>query len=465
MGQVFDFGAFRLDSRSAALSRDGQEIHLTAKSYATLLLLVEHAGSLVSKDEILAKIWPEGFVEPANLTQTIYVLRKALGDAEGRLIETVPSRGYRFTSSVRCSSPPNGNPSWQTGPWSRARRLRFFWPVAVFSIVLIAVGLHASAPTQGSATISAQAQRDYLLGRHYWSQRSIPSLHLALHYFKSALAVDPTYAQAYSGVADCYSALGYYEPYSAKVYSYYALARTAALHAIALDPNAAEAHASLAFVDELLGPTYKAEVAQEFQRSLALDGRYATAHEWYSWFLFNHGKLQDALEQMAQARNLDPLSPVINFALGNQLYFNRRYKEASEQWQLTISIEPDSVQSYYGAGLADEELGQEQRAEREFKHALSLAPNDPDVMGALAHTYVRAREPEPAQKLLARIAKMKPAPAYEIALVKNALGQEDQAVKWLAVAKLQHDSNLMEIDIDPRMDNLRRLWKDPDSNA
>jgi DNA-binding winged helix-turn-helix (wHTH) protein/Tfp pilus assembly protein PilF len=459
VGQLYEFGPFRLDSRSESLSRDGREIHLTAKPYMTLLLLVERAGSLVSKEEILAKIWPEGFVERANLTQTIYVLRKALGDAEGQLIETVPGRGYRFTPSVQCASPPSPfQPSLEPASSWRARRLASL-SIMTAAIVFVAIfGLHASAPLRTGPVLNPLAQRDYTLGRYYWSQRTIPSLNLALAYFKSALAIDPTYAQAFSGVADCYSTLGYYIWYGPQPKRYFNLARTAAIRAIQLDPNAAEGHASLAFADEFLGPSYTAEVTKEFQRSIDLDGTYASAREWYSWFLFNHGKSQEALEQMTQARNLDPLSPVINFALGNQLYFNRRYLEASAQWHFTITLEPYSAQSYYGAGLADEELGQDQLAELEFKHALSLAPNDPNIMGALAHTYVRARQPGPAQQLLLRIARMKPAPAYQIAVIEEALGEQDHAIKWLVLAKAQHDSNLSGIDIDPRMDNLRWYW-------
>ncbi len=456
MSQVYKFGAFRLNPRRGLLTRGVQEIHLTAKGYATLLFLVENAGSLIAKDTILSAVWPEGFIEPANLTQTIYVLRKSLGDAGGRLIETIPGRGYRFAPTVRLV--PDATPA-HTRPVARsaAGNARVPWVFVAGVLVFATLALYASAPTRvGKTAINAQAQRDYVLGRHYWSERTYPSLELGLRYFKAALHASPRYAQAYSGLADSYAALGYYSPYGGKQKRLFHQAREAALQAIAMDPSAAEGHASLAFADDLTGPTYQPEAGREFERSIDLDANYATAREWYSWYLFYHDRHREALDQMARARDLDPLSPIINFAFGNQLYLNRRYKDAAEQWHQTIAIEPYSPMSYYGAALADEQLGLHKRAVAELRHALTLSPNDPDVMGELAYSFARERELNSAQRLLARIAGMRPVPAYDVALVKEALGLRDQAVKWLVVAQTHHDGNFMSFGLDPRMDDLRR---------
>jgi DNA-binding winged helix-turn-helix (wHTH) protein/tetratricopeptide (TPR) repeat protein len=466
LSQVYEFGPFRLDSRRESLSCDGREVHLTAKGYATLLLLVERAGSLVSKDEVLASVWPNGFVEPANLTQTVYVLRKALGDADGQLIETVPSRGYRFTPPVRVSPSSNGVAHAPAAVnKTRARVLGLALPLVAAALLLAMFGNRLFPPTHAIAAPNPQALRDYILGRHYWSERTIPNIKLGLHYFDAALAIAPTYAAAESGVADSYSAMAYYGPYGAQHSQYLRLSRSAALRAIQFDPNSAEAHASLAFADEFLGKTYRTDVAPEFQRSIDLDGRYATAREWYSWYLFNHDKMQDAIAQMVQARNLDPLSPVINEALGSQLYYSHRYAEAADQWHLSITIDPTSENVYYGAGLADDQLGQNQRAEREFEHALTIAPGDPDIMSALAHVYADARDPGSALRWLARFENMKPTPAYDIAVVKEALGQQEQALKWLTVATSLHDANLTVLDIDPRMDHVRLWIKQHGGNA
>lgn len=459
MGRLYEFGPFRLHETAGKLTRGLDELHLTAKGFSTLLLLVERAGSLVSKDELLNRIWPDGFVEPANLTQTIYVLRKTLDDAEAQLIETVPGRGYRFSAPVCLTSEPD---QLTTAPSSAATTsplyLRLLWPVfaAVLAVVLMAA--RSSAPSAGQSTaVSVEAHRDYVLGRYYWSQRTYPGVLLGMRYFKAALQSSPAYAQAYSGIADSYAIIGYYSSAnSAARANALALARNAALRAISLDPNLAEAHASLGFTDSLIGGN-DPETAREFQRSIALDPAYATAREWYSWYLFYHHDSQGALAQMEQARNLDPLSPIINFALANQLFFSRHYEEASEQWHQAITIDPNTEIGFYGAGLADEQLGNFQLATQEFRHALALSPKDPDTMGALAHVLARTKEPDGARRLLAKIGRMRPLPAYDMALVADALGERTQALHWLAIAASRHDRNVASYSMDPRMDDLRHV--------
>jgi len=344
------------------------------------------------------------------------------------------------------------------------------WPALAGVLALVILTLHSSVPSAGrAAAVNVEAHRDYVLGRYYWSRRTYPGVVLALRYFKAALQADPFYAQAYSGVADSYAIMGYYSPTaSAPRARALRLARGAALQAIALDPNLAEAHASLGFTDSLIGADDR-ETAREFQRAIALDPGYATAREWYSWYLFYHHDQHGALTQMEQARNLDPLSPIINFALANQLFFSRRYEEASEQWHLAITIDPTTEIAFYGAGLADEQLSDDQLATQEFREALALSPNDPDTMGALAYVLARTQHPDSARQLLARISRMRPLPAYDIALVNDALGHRAQALHWLTLARARRDRNFTNYPMDPRMDDLRRSAsvssRTPRSNA
>ncbi|HXW51968.1 MAG TPA: winged helix-turn-helix domain-containing protein, partial [Candidatus Acidoferrales bacterium] len=405
MSHVYAFGPFSLDPQNELLLRGTHRIHLTAKAHSTLGLLVERAGQLVSKEDILAKVWPDGFVEPANLTQTIYMLRKTLDDAGSELIETVPGKGYRFTAAVTAvESHRNGV---ATRPQNFATRLQRVaahaaWVVVLCVAIAAVLGKAAAQHPRQAPPLDPQVSRDYTLGRFYWNERTMPGFSLAAHYFKAALALDPKFALAHSGLADTYSEMLYYSDRSKMSLPRLDAALREAQTAIKLDPNGAEGHASLAFVDELRGPTYRSEVSDEFQRSLALDPGYASAHEWYSWFLFNHGKVDGALKQMEEARDLDPASPAINFAEASQLYFARRFKSASDQWQLAITIMPTS-EGYYGAGLADDELGQERKAEREFARALSITPHNADIMAALARAYARDGQPSLAVGLMAEL--------------------------------------------------------------
>jgi DNA-binding winged helix-turn-helix (wHTH) protein/tetratricopeptide (TPR) repeat protein len=459
VSHVYAFGPFSLDPQNELLLHGSRSIHLTSKAHSTLGLLVERAGQLVSKEEILAAVWPDGFVEPANLTQTIYMLRRALDDGGAELIETIPGKGYRFNAAVRVVARPapavhakaDGLVS-QPARWAA----HIAWVAALCVAIVAVAGLYADRPQRQAPPQNPEVSRDYRLGRYYWNERTISSLNLGIHYFKAALALDPKFGLAHSGLADSYSTLVYYLPWSSQAVPRLNAALREARAAIALDPNGAEGHASLAFADELRGPTYVPEAAREFERSIALNPAYATAHEWYSWFLFKHGHVDGALNQMAQARDLDPVSPAINFAQASQLYFARHYKSASDQWQLAISLLPNSVEGYYGAGLTDDELGDESRAVQEFDRALTIDPGNPDILGALARAYARSGQQEQAIHLLARLRSMKPVPAYEIAVVEETLGERAAAVGWLAVAQSEHDENMINFDVDPRMDDLRR---------
>src|SRR5687768_15947274 len=99
----YEFGPFRIDAANHLLLRHGQVVPVKPKCFDTLVALVENRGRLLEKDELMKALWPDSFVEEANLTQTVYMLRKALGEGtnEHNYIETIPKRGYRFVDAVR----------------------------------------------------------------------------------------------------------------------------------------------------------------------------------------------------------------------------------------------------------------------------------------------------------------------------------------------------------------------------
>src|SRR5262245_17560344 len=101
--QTYEFGPFRVDTANHLLLRDGQVVPLKPKVFDTLVVLVDSRGRLLEKDELMKALWPDSCVEGSNLTQTVYMLRKALGEGpdEHNYIETIPKRGYRFVGAVR----------------------------------------------------------------------------------------------------------------------------------------------------------------------------------------------------------------------------------------------------------------------------------------------------------------------------------------------------------------------------
>jgi eukaryotic-like serine/threonine-protein kinase len=188
-----------------------------------------------------------------------------------------------------------------------------------------------------STTPNGEAYQLYLQGRYHWNKRTGPELKKGLEYFQRAVEKDPNYALGYVGVADAYSLLQYYN----YVPTQEALSRAkpAALRAIELDDNLAEAHAALASIQELEWKWPEAD--KEYRRAIAINPNYALAHHWYSHFLFRMGRQQLAFQENAAALRLDPLSPSANLVRGVLLQIGRQFDEAKEQIQKSIEFDPD----------------------------------------------------------------------------------------------------------------------------
>jgi DNA-binding winged helix-turn-helix (wHTH) protein len=141
---TYEFGGFQLDAAARVLTRDGSPVPLPPKVTETLLVLVERAGRIVSKDELMAALWPDTFVEESNLAQNIFRLRKALGgESDQTFIATVPRRGYRFAHAVTTiGSPAHAEPSSTPTPPAIAARTKLVRAAAAVIILLaMAAGL------------------------------------------------------------------------------------------------------------------------------------------------------------------------------------------------------------------------------------------------------------------------------------------------------------------------------------
>jgi len=149
--QSYEFGPFQLDPKNRILLRDRQSVPLTPKVFDTLLLLVERSGQLVLKDELMQAIWPDSFVEESNLTQTVFMVRKALGETGGdqRYIMTVPGHGYRFVAAVKPLR-ENEQPEALAAADQQAEgvlevertAIRWTWIILGMAILLVAIGLY-----------------------------------------------------------------------------------------------------------------------------------------------------------------------------------------------------------------------------------------------------------------------------------------------------------------------------------
>jgi TolB-like protein/class 3 adenylate cyclase/Tfp pilus assembly protein PilF len=309
-----------------------------------------------------------------------------------------------------------------------------------------------AARLASAGQVDPRAYEAYLRGRYWWNTRTRDGLDKALVYFRQAIEIDPTWARGYAGLADAYLVLGYnrFLPLG----DVYPKARGAALRAIELDENLAEAHASLAA--EMRDYEWDwARSEQEFERALDLDPNYATGWHWYAWNLVSLGRIEDALTTMRKARELDPLSPRINTNIGVLLYLARDY-EAAER-ELKKSLEADSSQSLRTLGSIYVQQGRFAEAIRAFQELAHFGtPTDPAY---LAHAYALAGRRSEARGIVEELERREGARFVDplaMAMAYTGLGDLDRAFWWLERGYRERDLRPSLLRADPVFDPLRR---------
>jgi len=299
-------------------------------------------------------------------------------------------------------------------------------------------------------TSSTEAHDLYLKGRYFWNQRSGESFAKATALFEKAIALDPTYALAHSGLADCYSlSVDYARARAAEVLP---KAKAHARKAAELDDSLAEAHTSLGMVSELDYDWSGAE--REYKRAIELKPGYATAHHWYFLLLANIGHLAEAREEAERARQLDPTSAIINVALVGLFLDNREYDGAIEQSLKAIELNPNFDLGRVWLAISYRQAGK-------FSEALAALDQVRTVpTGALrAQLLAAAGDRVAARKLLADVENRFPAEAVPrggLALAHLALGDKDAAFLWLERGVEERDQTVTTgLKVAPQWDQIR----------
>ena len=304
-------------------------------------------------------------------------------------------------------------------------------------------------------TENAEAYRLYLQGRHYWNRWTEEGFYKAIEYFQQAVEKDPNYALAYAGLADSYVLLGwnsYLPPKEA-----FPKGKVAAMTALRLDPDLAEAPAPLAALLWLHDWQWE-EAQAEFKRSLELGPTYATANHWYAEYAMTMGRHEEAMARMRNGHELDPLSLIINVAVGWAFYFSCRYDEAIEQLRRTVELDPNYPVTYWILGLLLRKTRCYELAITEGEKAVKLSGGSPLMRAALAHTFGTAGRTEEAFQILdelTKLAKTKYVAPYFFAGIHIGLGENDRAIEYLEKSYEEHSHWLIYLRIDPSMDGLR----------
>jgi DNA-binding winged helix-turn-helix (wHTH) protein/tetratricopeptide (TPR) repeat protein len=493
----YTFGPFRLCPSEHRLLRGETCIPLAPKTFELLVAMVSRSGQLLTRDELMQAIWPDSFVEEINLTVNISLLRKTLGEQpDGRqYIATVPKRGYRFDGAVTEHQKDVGNATQSAVPPPGAEQLAPTRPIAATQPTLpvstsaiarnraLAIGVavlfalcaswvayrylvasrtqrenQSHQSVKASQTIDPRARELYTEGRSDWATRSAESVRKSIELFHQAIAIDPGYAAAYTGLADAYILAGSYGNSFLSPQTAMPKAKDAALKALALNGNSAEAHTSFAYI-KLIYDWDWSGAESEFKRAIELNPNYINAHHWYSHELMAEGRVQESHQQSEQALYIEPTNVLMNEHMAWHHMMAREYDRSIPQALKTIELDPNFVQAHRVLALDYLYTGRFKEACAEFDKGVTLSHEDPIARAYLARCYALTHRQADARQILDLLVKAsveRYVSASEIAAVYAALNDDNATIDWLTKACNEHASSLIYLNIDPVYDHIRR---------
>jgi len=331
--------------------------------------------------------------------------------------------------------------------WAK-RRTEMAAPVRAPFAQLDQIAAQPSAPAK-------KAREAYFKGRYFWNRRNETDLRKALQCFRTAAATDPECALAYTGIADTLTLLSFYEI----VPSTEAMpqARDAAIRAIQLEPNLAEAHTSLADVHLHFDWRWDA-AGREYRRAIECNPGYALGYHWYANLLAATGQHDAAYAAVMRALEIDPVSLSFQVWAGVTSYLARRYEDAVYHYSQALELDPDFAVAHMYLAQALEQVGRYPEAIASFDTAIRLTGGSSNVIAMKAHAHALAGDALAARDLLNQLqspAAGKCLPSYDIAATHAALGDCASAVHWLEQACRERHMKLFLVSQDPRFDPLR----------
>lgn len=303
-------------------------------------------------------------------------------------------------------------------------------------------------------TDNPEAYQLYLKGRFYWNKRTLESMRQALGYFEQAVASDPSYARAYTGLADCISMLSIYGDLDARQAE--TRATVAQELALQIDPGLGEAYASRGFTLLLFDWRFP-DAESAFRKALELNPGYASAHQWLGFLLGLTGRLDESLAAMETAQRLDPFSASISTSAVWPAYWAHLFDEAIERFRAAAALHPGYWVAHYFLGLAYAQKGEYGRALLALRHAADIG-DTPWRYSGLGFAYARAGQPDEARKVLAKlheINQVQYVPPIYSAAVHAGLGETDQAIQRLRAAIAEHNWQVAWLAVDPIWDTIR----------
>ena len=454
MGVRLGFPPFSFDREERVLRRDGRTVPLAPKVAEALALLLAQPGALVEKNALRDALWPEGFVEDGNLTQTIYLIRRALDpDGDGRaFVETIPRRGYRFVAPVGVVREP--------APSRPANRLAFALRslAGAAAIALAFGGASFGGVERVPPPLSGEAARAYALGRYTWDRRTQAGMRASLVHFAHVVALAPDDPRGYAGLAATYAEIADWD-FTAIVPKSVAYRRSEsyARQALRRDPHSGEGLAAVGMVAlQRDGDLDRSDTV--LRASIAYRPDDAPAYELLGIEHLYRGDADGARTMLQRATQLDPLSRMNLIWYGKALYYAHRYAEAHAVLAQLSDLDAIDFGAVEMIAMTDLELGRGAEA-RAALAKLKVPPHKRDYRAMLAALIdVRAGVKPSA------LPNLRPDPVHPVhvdtataSALCLALGRRADALAWIEVGMRDKEARVMRgmLALDPRLTALR----------
>lgn len=463
------FGPFRLDLETRELYRAGIAVRLQPQPARLLVLLVERAGELVTREEIRQCVWGnDTFVDfDQNVNFCVRQIRAALHDqaATPCYLETVPRRGYRFIAPVQTvvDGEDAAASAIPVGFWPRVRSRRTVVAAAVVVSSLVALAAAAAAYRQRNASVSAASRtpaaavhEEVELGRFFLNKFTADGTKKAIEHFEAAVKVDADCADAYAGLANAYNQMATVYLAVQRPSDVRLLALRAATRAIQLDPKSAEAYTALGYAS--MHEMDWSRAGNALRRAIDVDPRYALARQTYASFLATQQRFDESIAEARRAVDLDPASLRARQIYGWMLYFGRRFDAALREFRTVAQMDPRYAHAHFRIGQVLIVMGRPAEAIPELQSAVELSGGSPAAVGLLGMAYGASGRSTDARRIAGDLearAATENVPAGTLLLAYIGIDDRKRAVDMVARGYEERDNYEINIVADPLMDPLR----------
>jgi TolB-like protein/DNA-binding winged helix-turn-helix (wHTH) protein len=313
--------------------------------------------------------------------------------------------------------------------------------------------------TNRAAKKNPEAYLEYLKGRYFWNKRTAVDSERAIQHFEQAIALEPTYAQAYAGLADCYTIRTGLPPKAA-----IPRAIAAALKAVELDDEVAEGHVSLATIKELYEWDRKA-AESEYKRAIELNPNYALAHGLYSMYLTSLGRFDEGASEATRAQEIDPLSPNMHIYAGWNFFNARQYDRSIEEAQRAIGLNPNVSMAYniIARAYAQKKMYKEAIEVAEQARTISNQPTSmmskehPLSLASLGYAYAVSGRLDEARQIIEELKELS-TKSYispnHLAVIYAGLGEKDRVLEYLEKTFEERDEMQRFVKVSPIFDGI-----------